>query len=337
MANILIIYTGGTIGMAQDPESGQLKPFDFGNLFIHLPELKRFNHKIDFHVNAELIDSSNTNPAMMANLADLVHSKMDAYDGFVILHGTDTMAYTASMLSFMIQGLRKPIILTGSQLPIGELRTDAKENLLTALELAAANENGVPILQEVSIYFDYKLLRGNRSTKVEASHFGAFDSPNLAPLAIVGIDIEWNKNLLLRSIKAAIEVKTGYSDEVALFKVFPGISETVLKAYLSIPGIKAIVMETYGAGNAPTYPWFIDLLKTAVQNGLTIVNITQCQGGKVKQGVYETSGQFEEIGIISGQDMTSETAIMKLQWLLGQGIDSEQVKSQFKASLVGEV
>ncbi len=334
---ILIIYTGGTIGMAEDPSSGALIPLDFEHLSAQIPELKKFDIDLEVISFEKPIDSSDMNPDTWVKLAQLVYDNYERVDGFVILHGTDTMAYTASALSFMLENVSKPIILTGSQLPIGTLRTDGKENLVTSIEIAAAKENGKPIVTEVAIYFEYQLLRGNRTRKYNTEHFDAFQSPNYPRLAEAGITIQYNKSHLLPAGNGQLSINTKLDTSVFVLKLFPGIHFDMVKQVLNLPGLKAIVLETFGAGNAMTNPEFILLLETAIKKGVTILNITQCYGGSVMLGRYETSREMQRIGVISGKDITTESAITKLMLLMGKGLSGDGLKLALEGNMAGEI
>jgi L-asparaginase len=337
-AKILLIYTGGTIGMRKDFDTGALKAFNFSKLLQKIPELKQLDCEIETISFEEPIDSSNMNPKEWARIATIIETNYLEFDGFVILHGSDTMSYSASALSFMLENLAKPVIFTGSQLPIGDLRTDAKENLITAIQIASLRENCLPVIAEVCLYFEYKLYRGNRTTKINAEHFKAFTSPNYPDLVESGVHLNLNSKLFLQP-KSDNKLKVHYNldNNVAIIKMFPGISEAVLSAILDISSLKGIVLETYGAGNAPTEEWFLSILKKAIANGLHIVNVTQCSGGSVNMGQYETSTGMKEIGVISGKDITTEAAITKLMYLLSQNIHPEDFKSVFETSLRGEM
>jgi L-asparaginase len=337
-SKILLIYTGGTIGMRKDFETGALKAFNFSKLLHNIPELKLLDCEIETFSFETPIDSSNMNPENWAEIARTIENNYTDFDGFVVLHGSDTMSYSASALSFMLENLSKPVIFTGSQLPIGDLRTDAKENLITAIQIASLQENGKPLIKEVCLYFEYKLYRGNRTTKINAEHFRAFISPNYPFLVESGVHLKINfESFLLANNGAELKVHTHLDNNVAIIKMFPGISETVLSAILNIKSLKGIVLETYGAGNAPTEEWFLNFLQEAIARGLYIVNVTQCSIGSVSMGHYETSTSMKKLGIISGKDITTEAAITKLMYLLGQDIPQKDFKAIFETSLCGEM
>ena len=335
---ILLIYTGGTIGMMKDFATGALKAFDFDQLLDKIPELHLLDCEIATYSFDNPIDSSNMNPEQWIRIARVVEEHYNQYDGFVILHGSDTMSYSASALSFMLENLSKPVIFTGSQLPIGDLRTDAKENLITAIQIASLRDGDISVLQEVALYFEYKLYRGNRSSKINAEHFNAFASPNYPCLAESGVHLKVGAEYLLKADQdQSLIVRTVISEDVVVIKLFPGISAGVFRGILSIPDLKGVVLETYGSGNAPTETWFTDALQDAISRGIHIVNVTQCSGGSVNMGQYETSTLLKELGIISGNDITTEGAITKLMYLLGQDIPYADFKGIFETPLRGEL
>lgn len=337
--NILIVYTGGTIGMVKDYKTKALKVFDFSQIVDKIPELKQLECHIDSLSFEELIDSSNMNTGYYVQIAETIEANYEKYDGFVVLTGSDTMSYISSAISFMFENLQKPIIFTGSQLPIGDLRTDAKENLITTIEIAAAKKNGKPIISEVGLYFEYKLYRANRTTKINAEQFEAFTSMNYPPLAESGVHLNFNEHLLhsQKDILEKLVVRKKLDTNIAILKLFPGITKNVVESILNIKGLKGVVLETYGAGNALTQEWFLNLLKISIRNGIQIVNVTQCVGGSVILGHYETSVALKEIGVVNGKDITTESAIAKLMYLLGENLESKSFKMFFERSLRGEV
>lgn len=336
-ASVLLIYTGGTIGMMQDARTGELKPFNFKALTKQIPELEKFDIELSSISFAKPIDSSNMHPNVWIEMANTIKDNYNKHDGFVILHGSDTMSYTASALSFMLENLTKPVILTGSQLPIGIIRTDGKENLITAIEIAAAKKNNKPIVTEVCIYFEYKLYRGNRTYKYNSEHFDAFKSPNYPALAEAGVNIQYNAQALLKPGKKAFKVHTQLDNDIAVLKLFPGLSKKITEAILNAPGIKAVIIETFGAGNSSTDEWFTTALKKAIDRGIIIFNVTQCSEGKVIQGMYETSSHLKKLGVIGGEDITFESAVAKLMYLLGQKLPLAKSKQLLQNNLRGEI
>ncbi len=335
---IMLIYTGGTIGMIKDFETGALRNFNFDELLNHIPELKLLDCKIETVSFEKPIDSSDMNTDAWIALAEIIESQYDRMDGFVILHGSDTMSFSASALSFMLENLCKPIIFTGSQLPIGDLRTDAKENLITSIQIAALRENEQPVIREVCLYFEYKLFRGNRTTKISAEHFEAFTSMNYPPLAESGMNLTINRELLfLPNLKKPLIVHKELETRILVVKMFPGMDKDTFQYITNYPETKGLLVETYGTGNVTTEPWFIERLRTLIENGIPVINITQCEKGSVAMGLYETSTELKSIGIISGKDINFEAAITKTMYLLGKKLSLNSFKTFFETSLRGEM
>lgn len=337
--NILLIYTGGTIGMREDPVDGALRPFNFDSLMDEVPELRKFAFRIDSYSFSPLIDSSDIRPSHWKELAELIKAKYDSYDGFVVLHGTDTMAYSASVLSFMLDGLDKSVIFTGSQLPIGRPRTDGKENLISAVEIATARDtSGHALVPEVCIYFNSQLLRGNRSTKSDATGFNAFCSPNYPALASAGINISYNRPAILYpSADAKFSIHTDLDTRVSILKIHPGITEQVARDVLLGEGTRAVILETFGSGNSITSPWFIELVREANSRGKVLLNVTQCLKGEVNMEIYATGRGLLDAGVVCGHDLTLESALGKLFYLLGNYPAGEHVKALLEENLRGEI
>ena len=337
--NILLIYTGGTIGMIKDYKTNALKAFDFNQILEKIPELQQLHCFISTISFEEPIDSSNMNIKYYIKIAEIIEENYQKFDGFVVLTGSDTMSYTSSAISFLFENLQKPVIFTGSQLPIGDLRTDAKENLITSIEIASARKNNKPVISEVCLYFEYKLYRANRTTKINAEQFEAFTSMNYPPLAESGVHLNFNEHLIYKpkGIQKKLIVRKKLCEDIVVLKLFPGITENVIRSILEIPNLKGVVLETYGAGNAPTEKWFIRLLEKAIKKGIVVVNITQCTGGSVILGHYETSIQLKRIGIIDGKDITTESAIAKLMYLLGEKLPHKKNKEIFETPIRGEI
>ena len=339
-SSILLIYTGGTIGMKQDASDLTLKPFDFSQILDEVPELKKFALKVDSYTFDPLIDSSDVEPVFWKRLAELISGKYDDYDGFIVLHGTDTMAYSASALSFMLDGLTKPVIFTGSQLPIGVPRTDGKENIISAVEIASAKDaDGHAMVPEVCIFFNSYLIRGNRAVKVSSEDFRAFRSPNLPALAEAGISIRYNTDLIRHPLDwyQSLGVNTKLDTRVSILKIHPGITPQVVRDILLGAETRAVIIETYGSGNAPSRQWFLDAVGEACRQGKVLVNVTQCLSGKVNMGIYANGKALQDAGVVCGYDSTTEAALGKLFYLLGKSSDNEWVKAMMTKNLKGEI
>lgn len=336
MNNIFVIYTGGTIGMVKDEQNDTFVPFNFDLIAKNIPELGRLNYQLNVHSFTPIIDSSNMQPSIWIEMANIINENYEAYDGFVILHGSDTMAFSASALSFMLEGLQKPVILSGSQLPIGEIRTDARENLITALELASAKKKGKSLIHEVCIFFDNKLFRGNRSFKYNSAKFEAFRSPNYPVLVEAGVHLKYNKGALLDNSEKSFTLHTKLDNAVSVLKLYPGISPQVVQAVLESEA-RSIIMETFGSGNTTTNPWFLDLIDAAIRKGKNILDISQCKVGSVELGRYETSKYLKEMGVLSGYDMTFEAAVTKLMYLQGEFSQQDEVAYWAEQNIRGEL
>ena len=338
-SKVLLIYTGGTIGMNRNPQTGALEPFDFEHLLLNVPELVQFKTEIATYQFNPPIDSSDMSPRRWTELAHIIADHYDEYDGFVILHGTDTMAFTASALSFMLQNLTKPVIFTGSQLPIGQLRTDGKENLITSIEMAATRrQDGTALVPEVGIYFNGHLLRGNRTTKQSADEFNAFESFNYPHLADAGVTISYHEELIHRpDFRKPMTPHFMLDQNVIIFSLFPGIREDLIRHIIATPNLRAIVMRTFGSGNAPQNPWLLSALREASRRGKIVVNISQCLQGRVEMGRYDTGYQLQEAGVVSGRDSTVEAAVTKLMYLQGKYDNPDMVRRLMNQSLCGEV
>ncbi len=338
--SILIIYTGGTIGMKQDPVDFTLKPFNFGQILSEVPEIRKFVCRVDTYSFSPLIDSSDAQPEFWIDLARLIKKEYANYDGFVVLHGTDTMSFTASALSFMLENLEKPVVFTGSQLPIGMLRTDGKENLISAVEIAsAADEQGRPIVPEVTVFFDSHLYRGNRTIKYSAENFWAFRSENAPALADTGIHIKYNIDEIRypKQYGNPLKISETLDTDVAILKIFPGMRENMVRALVGTKGLRAVILETFGSGNAPTQKWFLDIISEADRRGLIIMNITQCIAGCVDMEAYATGIELKKMGVVSGYDSTLEAALAKLFYLMGKYADNDVVKRELNKNLRGEI
>ena len=336
--NILLIYTGGTIGMIKNSETGALENFNFNDLLECIPELNLLDCNISSKSFSNPIDSSNMKPSNWIEIVTIIEDNYKNYDGFVILHGSDTMSYTASALSFMLENLSKPVIFTGSQLPIGDLRTDAKENLITSIQIASLVENNQPVVQEVGLYFEYKLYRANRTTKINAEHFEAFDSPNYPPLIISGVNLSINYQSLLTAKKnKKLVVHKIFEPNILLVKLFPGINKETINHLFSTPNLKGMIFETYGSGNITNEKWFLKALKIIIDKKIPVVNVTQCAGGSVDMNIYSTNVIYRNIGIISGKVISTEAAVTKLMLMLGQNIPANNFKTKFETSLRGEM
>ncbi|WP_339661038.1 asparaginase [uncultured Polaribacter sp.] len=337
--NILIVYTGGTIGMIKDYKTNALKAFDFSRILEKIPELEQLNcviKSVSFDIP---IDSSNMNTQYYKDIVEIIERNYIDFDGFVILTGSDTMSYTSSAISFMIENLQKPIIFTGSQLPIGDLRTDAKENLITSIEIASATKEGKPIISEVCLYFEYKLYRANRTTKINAEQFEAFSSMNYPPLAESGVHLNFSEHYIYQPSeeKKELIIRKNLVTDILILKLFPGITQKVVKSVLNTIDLKGVILETYGSGNAPNEIWFLDLIKEAISRNIRIINVTQCAGGNVVQGHYETSVTLKQIGVISGKDITTESAVAKLMYLLNENLNLHDFTLYFEKPLRGEI
>ena len=336
--SILVIYTGGTIGMVKDDTTGSLKPFNLDKIDQYIPEINRLHYNLEKISFDPLTDSSDMSPKDWIKLAEIIEKNYEIYDGFVVLHGSDTMSYTAAALSFILKNLNKPVIITGSQLPLGVVRTDGRENFITALEIAAAkDEDDTPIVPEVCIFFENSLYRGNRTLKYNAENFNAFRSENYPTLAESGVKIKYFKKYIHKPNFKKLVLRKKLNSQIAIMKIFPGMQASFVEAMLNANGLRAIVLETFGSGNAFTNKWFIDLLKNAIDKGLMVFNVTQCIGGSVEMGKYETSRELKGIGVIGAGDITTSAAITKLMVIMGEETDKSKIKARFIKSWVGEI
>lgn len=336
--SILVIYTGGTIGMVKNPKTGSLTPFDFDHIIKQIPELNKFGFILKSITLDEIVDSSNITPRIWVHIAKIIEQNYNKFDGFVVLHGTDTMAYSASALSFMLENLSKPVVFTGAQLPIGTLRTDGKENFISAIEIAAAHKDGKPIVPEVTIFFENMLYRGTRTTKHNADYFDAFRSHNYPELAKAGINITYNiADIHYPNKEQELKIHTSLNANIAILKIFPGITPNVLDGYLHINGLKGLILESYGSGNATSELWFTDKISEMVKKGVIIISVTQCSAGSVDMGAYETSLGLIEAGVYSGYDITTEAALAKLMFLLGQDYNKKEINEFLTTSIRGEI
>jgi L-asparaginase len=335
--SVLLIYTGGTIGMVYDRSGSHLVPFNFEEIAQRMPELRQLNISLSLISFEEPIDSSNITDEDWIKIAGIIQANYEEYDGFVVLHGTDTMAYSASALSYLLENLQKPVVFTGAQVPIGKMRTDARENLITALEIAVSTRKSKCIVPEVCILFGDLLLRGNRAKKVESRHFNAFKSTNYPPLAHAGVNIEYHSMMLLPFPTGPFKAHQKLEKNIVRLRLFPGLAERVIRNLLVTKGLKGVVLESYGSGNAPTVPWFLNAIREAVDRGTFILNVSQCDGGRVEQGMYQTSKFLRDLGVIGGVDITSEAAVTKLMFVLGLGLPPEQSRRLLESNLRGEI